>query len=86
MGSQYMCCSHLDGDDVLYDASAVLRTKSSRNGSSNDDKGKSSHRTSRGSIRSSTDDVRATPEPVIKSKVKKKLKKHEKRQDELFTL
>ena len=76
-------CRYADGDDVLYDSKAVLRPKSSiPNGRS---KSSSSQRSSRSSIRSA-EDLKTTPEPVIRAKVKKKLKKHEQRQDELFSL
>ncbi|XP_067938849.1 lysM and putative peptidoglycan-binding domain-containing protein 1-like [Watersipora subatra] len=64
-----------------------LRPKSSHQNSRNgNSKESSSQRNSRSSIRSLVDDVKTTPEPVVKAKVERKLRKHQERQDELFSL
>ena len=78
-------CRYLDAeeDDVLYNSNQLRPSAAS---SSSLDRNGKFKRLSTGS-RSSNDDVKTTPEPIIKSKAKKRLEQHERRQnEELFQL
>ena len=82
--SYFLVCRYLDAeeDDVLYNSNQLRPSAAS---SSSDRNGKFK-RLSSGS-RSSNDDVKTTPEPIIRSKAKKQLEQHERRQnEELFQL